>query len=606
MAEERRLSITSSPLLAPDDVARHSFTTVRRGFDAKEVRAYLESLAHGLAGLAEREQQLLEELAAADRRAANPVLDEPTLVAALGQQTARVLQSAHEVADELRGTAREEAERLRSEAIDEATAAREAAEIRANERMAEVEAAAASLLEEAEARAASLLGSARRDSDELRERTKDECRAMLEEAQQLRARVLADLTRRRRLLHAQIEQLRAGRERLAETIDGVRRSVDGIADDLFTAEDHAREAAETAARALAEREEEDGGADGDADELGELLQASAEGVVAGRSAHPEVDDGGAGEDEAGPEGPAGGRVDELFARLRADHDEGPAGADPRPDPDAAVTSSAEADTDPGRGSVPSDAPTVETAVTAEPAEEGDGVEEADEDGPPADRPPAVLQRDELIAPVVTMLSRRLKRTLQDAQNELLDQLRSNRSQWSPSVLPEETEQLDGLTTSVVPVLEEAAEAGVAFAGGNGVSPATDEVIAVAHSLAEEVVGPLRRRLAADDGVAESGEAGAAEHVGAAFREWRGSRVERLAGDYVVAAFSLGSMAAVRKTSGDKRLEWVSVPGSGEAPCPDCEDNGLAGPQPPGDSFPTGHRHPPAHSGCRCLVAPAAP
>ena len=33
MPEERRLSITSSPHLAPDDVARHTFGSVRRGFD---------------------------------------------------------------------------------------------------------------------------------------------------------------------------------------------------------------------------------------------------------------------------------------------------------------------------------------------------------------------------------------------------------------------------------------------------------------------------------------------------------------------------------------------------------------------------------------------
>ena len=33
MPEERRMTITSSPHLAPDDVARHTFASVRRGFD---------------------------------------------------------------------------------------------------------------------------------------------------------------------------------------------------------------------------------------------------------------------------------------------------------------------------------------------------------------------------------------------------------------------------------------------------------------------------------------------------------------------------------------------------------------------------------------------
>ncbi len=57
MPEERLLSISSSSHLTPDDVARHSFGTVRRGFDPNEVRAYLESLAVSLRGVAERERR---------------------------------------------------------------------------------------------------------------------------------------------------------------------------------------------------------------------------------------------------------------------------------------------------------------------------------------------------------------------------------------------------------------------------------------------------------------------------------------------------------------------------------------------------------------------
>ena len=92
----------------------------------------------------------------------------------------------------------------------------------------------------------------------------------------------------------------------------------------------------------------------------------------------------------------------------------------------------------------------------------------------------------------------------------------------------------------------------------------------------------------------------AEHVGSAFREWKGERIERLAGDHVVAAFSAGTMAAAGGRP-SAQLEWVAVSGSGDAPCPDCEDNGLNGSQRPGEEFPTGHRHPPAHPGCRCLL-----
>jgi len=90
-----------------------------------------------------------------------------------------------------------------------------------------------------------------------------------------------------------------------------------------------------------------------------------------------------------------------------------------------------------------------------------------------------------------------------------------------------------------------------------------------------------------------------ELVGAAFREWKGARVERLAGDQAVFAFARAALAAV---PGGTTLRWV-VDDDG-AECPDCDDNALAGPVPAGDDFPTGHRHPPAHAGCRCLLAPA--
>jgi hypothetical protein len=38
------------------------------------------------------------------------------------------------------------------------------------------------------------------------------------------------------------------------------------------------------------------------------------------------------------------------------------------------------------------------------------------------------------------------------------------------------------------------------------------------------------------------------------------------------------------------------------PCPDCDDDALAGPTRKGDAFPTGQLHPPAHPGCRCVLA----
>jgi hypothetical protein len=238
------------------------------------------------------------------------------------------------------------------------------------------------------------------------------------------------------------------------------------------------------------------------------------------------------------------------------------------------------------------------------ADEGSDTADEGGDGPPEERSPQAIRRDELIDPVVTTLSRRLKRTLQDSQNELLDSLRSNGSRWSIDLLPDETEHLDGFSTAALPALEQAAAAGVSFTGLRGATgPQTDVLVGIAHELAVAIVGPLRRRLGGGDGLDGADESMVAEHVGSAFREWKGERIERLAGDHVVAAFSAGTIAAAEGSSSS--LEWTAVSDSGDTPCPDCEDNGLSGSLAPGEEYPTGHRHPPAHSGCRCLLVVSA-
>ena len=50
------------------------------------------------------------------------------------------------------------------------------------------------------------------------------------------------------------------------------------------------------------------------------------------------------------------------------------------------------------------------------------------------------------------------------------------------------------------------------------------------------------------------------------------------------------------------MRWVVDDVDG--PCPDCDDDALAGLLPKGEEFPTGQTYPPAHSGCRCLLVPS--
>jgi DivIVA domain-containing protein len=620
MPEDRLVSITSSSHLVPDDVARHTFGTVRRGFDPGEVRAYLESIAIGLRSITEREGELFRDLADAEHRAAHPVLDEAALTDAVGAETARVLHSAHEVAAEMEAKAKAEAERILSEASQEAEEVRARTESLVSEQTDAAQAEAEDLRERTSQQIAAGLEAARREADELMSTAREQCRTMVEEAQELRSRVLADLAKRRKVLHAQIEQLRAGRERLTQTVDDARRSVEAIAQDLFAAEDNARVAAEDAGRAAASQPEE-----GTPEEVAVLLlaaeveQAAEEAAESGEAdsaeepapesgaveepdlppAEPPADGDPAVSGAADPTPPRGSApvtgddptpVDQLFARIRAQQDETDGGSDVL-EPHK-----------PTAGEVPESASEAEEAAdeTATPTDDG-----SSEDQPPDDRHPAAAQRDQMIEPIVGSLARRLKRTLQDSQNDLLDSLRSHGSSWSPHLLPDEVEQVDTVATAALPTLEEAAEAGVSFAGtAAGQRPGADLLLGIAHELAESLVGPLRRRLA--DGqaaLADADETAAVEHVGGAFREWKGERVERLAGDHVVAAFSAGTLSAVEAEPG--QLEWVAVPGGGDAPCPDCEDNGLNGPQRPGEKFPTGHLRPPAHPGCRCLLVRSA-
>lgn len=561
MPDDRRLSIGSTSRVGPDDVARHTFATSRRGFEPSEVRSYLESVARELQAAALREQELLDALTTAQQKVAHPVLDEGTLTAALGQETAKVLQSAHDAAAELLAKAEAEVTRIRSHVQAETEELSNRAEQHATERGTQAEAAANEIRRRAQEEGAARLEAAKAEAEAQVSQARAECRAMVQEAQELRARVLADLTRRRRVLHTQIEQLRAGRERLAETISATRMTVERVTDDLFRAEDEARLAAEVAGRQSAAQYDDD-----------EVMAAEAENettvkIVASDEPSDAPSEPGTSNADIGPEvygtdeeGHPTQAVEELFARLRAEQ---------RPAPTA--------------------------AHEAHPAQELAG-ETVPEPGPSLD--PALARRNEVLGPVVAGLARRLKRTMQDDQNDILDRLRAA-GQWAPSVLPDEDEHKQRYVRAAMQHLDDAARAGAVFAGAT--ADDAPAVSTVAADLASAIVVPLRRRLNGESAQAHQGdELALVEHVGSAYREWKGNRVERVAADEAHAAFAQAVVAATPK---DRFLQWI-VDDDG-VQCPDCDDNALAGLVLSGEAFPTGHVFPPAHAGCRCLLVPAS-
>ncbi|HET9443014.1 MAG TPA: hypothetical protein VFO65_06805, partial [Acidimicrobiales bacterium] len=122
----------------------------------------------------------------------------------------------------------------------------------------------------------------------------------------------------------------------------------------------------------------------------------------------------------------------------------------------------------------------------------------------------------------------------------------------------------------------------------------DDLVA---ELAADVAGSVRGRVSqALAGAAREGldPASLAERISAVYREWKG-KVGRLSTHYLVAAHERGQFLAHPEGA---PLRWIV---DDDGPCPDCDDNALAGPVPRGAEFPTGQHHPPAHVGCRCML-----
>lgn len=586
---EDRPTISSSRVSATE-VARHTFATVRRGFEPGEVRAYLEVVARELAAWEGREAELRERLAEAEERARHPVLDEATLSAALGQQSARVLRHAHDEAARVAAQAEESAAAVLRDSHQAASDLRVEAEGTAAERIAEAELAASALEAQAREAAEAAMAAARAEGEAMIERAREQGRAVLAKVQAARKEVLSDLARRRKALHLQIEQFRAARDEIAASVLGVRESVDAIVTGLHQADDRARAAAQDVARRGVP--EPDAGPEAalldevaEVPDLDDVEGFTVVGVVdvpgaevAGPGPVPaDGEDGEDGEDAS----VVSTSVDELFARIRAGRpdDVPPVPSIPAPAPAPAPAAAREDPVAPAGGD------------GGEPGGPEEGAEEAGVDEALLDLRASVLD------PIVATLTRRLKRTMADDQNQLLARLRNGTPSAGELLVPE-ADQRAAYVEAATEQLRQALAAGASFARelsaeGDAPEPDPARVDAMAEELAAEVVRNLRRRLEEGDASVDP-----AERVGAAFREWRGERIERLVGDVALSAFSEGVLAG----AGGAPVRWLLA--AGTAACADCDDNSLADPVAPGGEFPTGHRHPPAHAGCRCLVAPA--
>jgi len=667
---------TAAPL-GPDEVAGQSFPVARRGFEQDAVRRFLDGVAAAIRDLRASEAELSARLADAERRAASPELDEETLAAAVGAETAKVLRTAHEAARDVLARA----------------------EARAGELVAEAGAILGERTREAEAESRALGARARAEAAALLESTTAECRAMVDEAREARLRILADLAERRRALHLQLEQLRAGKDALVEVVEATSRSVDDVRTRLADAESYARVAADRIADGSFARDDVTfdalveeaialgpsggvpvdpvdtadalpGAAAAGADEVvrvptGDLVAADDTGdvplaVPVGEEREEDgVELSGRGtplesapvEATAGGPAPADGRhvqderpaieiaatgpriegariaaspnaVNDLFAKLRAaqvpaagaptrQRTGSPRAAEGAGSSDGANHSAAAGDVEPSSGEVTvaalsDDVPTAagDAADSGTRGADADGADGADgdADGPPDLDADALERRDEIVAPVQAELSRIVKRELRSGQNELLDALRNlQRASLVGDLLPGE-DAIARLAASATPALVTAWRSGARVGASDAGAPegaadagAGAAAAAAARDLASAVVSAIRSRL---DGSLSAREdlAGSTELVGAAYREWRGERVEDLVSDFLTRAFAEGVLAGA---GAGAQVRWVVDDGKDH--CPDCDDNALAGPLAARAAFPTGQQHPPVHPGCRCLL-----
>lgn len=613
---------TPSPLDAPDlaslsedEIVRllgeetaHVLSTARRA--SEEIRSKAEVNA---------ERMIRESTADAQRMISEAEATAASLTAAANEAHDKARTEAEAAARSIIDDATAEADRRIAESLD-ASAAEQA---RADTRRAEAAAEAARAKTDAD----EALAAARALAEETRieaeaeaaviiERARDEGRSMVAEAKDVRTRVLEDLVRRREIGRSQIERLMEGRDRLVEAYANVRDNVDAMTAELVGVlqdpePDPALEAGFVGIITSATEDDDidvtlDGGdtvpADGDvADETAATEDAPTDDAAA-EVATDDVADEAPTEDEpviadevaatapeeAEVDAPveeaveAEGGVDALFARIKTERAEFVARAQQVLAGDTVDEPAAEPVTD--------DSAEVEAEAL-----------EAAEPTSDVDRVPAELlasgesyeHRNATVERLDRDLSRALKRQLAQEQNVVLDALRITESTDVAALLPIEADHIGGYAAAALGPLLEAATAGASL-----IDPSAEvDVTELAESMATTLIETFRRRIERSASEVDGDADALDERLRALYREWKVDRIGAATTDALLTAYAEGQLAAAPEESS---VRWLIDPEQG--PCPDAQDNALAGAVVAGEAFPTGDACPQAHPGCRCLLA----
>jgi len=588
-------SFSRPDLTSPASLAETTFSSALRGYRPDEVRLVLRDVAAEMSRLQARvaeltaaaEERLHNETSRPGRAGGNRIidLDDDTVRQVLGEEMVKILQTAREAAAEVVERGEHSAAQLIREASTQATAMRHEAEVEA-----------ARIRTEAAAQAQA-------DVD----RAREQGREMVAEAQAYRDKMMAEAGRRRDAAREQIDRLLEGRERVVEVFERAQRVAREVLEDLGPV---------TAPEPYVDLRVNDSGPvpvippsavappfDVAVDEDFADPQTVAEEPVVEQ---PVVEDPVA--EEPVVEEPV---AEEPIVEPAAE-------SDPESDPES------DRESDPGsnvvdlfparkveglfaklRAETTTPEPTSAEPVDPSPVEpepvEPEPVEPEIDDS-------AFGQREAAVVPLIVASARRIKRILADEQNEVLGLMRAaSRITSVEDLIADAEAHTKRYVEAMTAELSGAHLAGAGVASGDLSGDQSlrseirsEDLVRITSFVADGLIEPLRSRL--DRAVLDVGGDidDSIRRVRAVYREWKTQHIDQHLEDVMRLAYGLGVLAGV--PAGTKMCWLIDPQGT---PCPDAEDNSLAGEVSAGDTYPTGHTYAPAYPGCRCLVLPAA-
>jgi hypothetical protein len=499
------------------------------------------------------------------------------------------------------------------------------------------------------------------------ELAKQQGREMVNEAREYREKVLSELARRRELARQQIEQLIHSRDRLVNAFDRARHAANDVVGDLAEFDDLSNEVAHATGITKPVSENTSGFIDHAQDPEAipqkitgrqllevvseeaieqdenvleitteEIVEPIVEDVVeevvleevetnitsiheeqVGMSDHPSTD---------APVAERMAEVVQLFGNKRREATitsvVAPAPTPtPEPKPTAKVETPKVSEAKPQTLKTPAKksvddlfanlrkTSTAEVARTAKPK-----TVTVEPTEPKAKAPKAVVpkvdglvfeRRDEVLAPIMVALTSKMKRVLADEENSMLTYLQGKKAAVAlEKVLPEPSVHVQGYIEAVAEDVMSAAMGGAKSLSSSLKADLRRKVTSSAvmqvmsKNIDDVLVRPLRDRIQRCVEQSDGDREEMSKLIRSVYREWKMQRVEQHIGDIARLAYSRGAYLVLDQGTW---VCWMVDPNG--PPCADAEDNSLAGATALGTDFPTGHAHPTAHTGCRCLVIP---